>query len=139
MSFAADVKRFVFRTQRLTRDVYVGTATRVHASIKGDASGQPDPVTGAPGQPADTGYLKASWILAIGANEANITTNVAYAPAIEYGDKSYYDDRGKTLTPAERKARGGTGIKSKIGGNHSVKLTIAGASALQADEVRRLA
>jgi hypothetical protein len=124
MSFAADVKRFVFRTQRLTRDVYVGTATRVHASIKGDASGQPDPVTGAPGQPVDTGNLKSSWILAIGPDQSVISTNVVYAPGIEDGIA----------------ASGGRIVfKSKVGGKHSVKLTIAGASALQADEVRRLA
>jgi hypothetical protein len=121
MSFADDLRRFVLRTQVRRQTTYVGLATRVHRSIVGD--GTPDPVTTAPGQPVDTGFLRDSFTLAIGPSEATIQTNVAYAPPIEDGVSA-----------------GGTPItfKSAVGGAHSVKLTIAGASALQADVVREL-
>lgn len=122
-SFADDINRFKTRLVFKTKAAYVGTASAMHASIKGNSAGTPDPVTGAPGQPVDTGNLKSSWILAIGPNEAVISTNAAYAEAIETGVGPH----------------GPLTLRSTLGGFHSVQQTIAGASALQADVVRRLA
>lgn len=118
MSFADDMARIRVKLNFRAKGVYVGTAAAIHASIK-DGS----PITGAPGQPVDTGNLKASWILAVGPNEAVISTNAAYAEAIETGVGPY----------------GPLTLRSTVGGFHSVQQTIAGASALQADVVRRLA
>jgi len=121
MSFAPDLAAFRIKVTRAVPAVYVGVATRAHRSIVG--TGSPDPVTGAPGQPVDTGFLKNSWTLDIGKDVATIQTNVAYARGIEDGISSHG-------TPIR--------FKSKVGGAHSVKQTIAGASALQADVVRGL-
>jgi hypothetical protein len=132
MTFARDVLRFVTQTKAVTREVYVSIATKAHASIKEGSA-----VTGAPGQPVDSGFLRNSWILAIGPTEARIQTNVAYAPVIEYNDRSQYNDQGKMPEPVEGVTR--KPIKSTVGGHHSVRLTIAGASALQAQAVRELA
>jgi len=68
-------------------------------------------LTGAPGQPVDTGFLRSSWIgRTIAPNVRELTTNVAYAPFIEDGG----NDRGRFA------------LRSEVGGFHSVKLTRAG-------------
>jgi hypothetical protein len=70
--------------------------------------------TGAPGQPVDTGLLRASWIAEfLSPSRWQLTTNTEYAPVIES------NLRGATL-------------KSKVGGFHSVKLTRAGWSRIVA-------
>lgn len=120
MSFIDDLKRFQVKLNLRPRGVLAGVATRMHQSIKG--TGQPDPITGAPGQPVDTGFLRNSWILAVRPGEAEISTNAAYAPAIEDGVGPY----------------GPLTLRSSVGGFHSVKLTIAGASAIQAAVVKEL-
>ena len=64
-------------------------------------------ITGAPGQPVDTGFLKSSWIARfLEAWRWTTTTAAAYAKHIE-------EAVGLTL-------------RSEVGGFHSVKLTIAG-------------
>ncbi len=118
MGYGADIQRFIHKTRGLSRDVFVSLATKVHASVKVGS-----PTTGAPGQPVDTGNLRNSWILGIGPDVAEISTNVEYARAIEDGIG----------------AHGPLQLRSKVGGFHSVKLTIAGANALQAEAVREMA
>lgn len=69
------------------------------------------PLTGAPGQPVDTGNLRASWIDEFrGPLVWQLTTSVVYAPFIEAGA----NDRGPFT------------LQSQVGGFHSVKLTAAG-------------
>ena len=64
-------------------------------------------LTGAPGQPVDTGALRDSWIDAYLSQWVwRISTSIQYAPYIE-------DDVG--------------GHSYRVGGPHSVKLTILGA------------
>lgn len=120
MSFASDLDRFVVRVKALPPAVLAGVTSRMHQSIVG--TGAPDPLTGAPGQPVDTDTLRSSWLLAVTPSEGRITTNVAYARAIEDG-----------IGP-----HGPLTLRSTVGGFHSVKLTVAGASAIQADVVRAL-
>lgn len=120
MSFRDDIRRFVIKVQARPQAVLVGVATRAHQSIKG--TGSPDPITGAPGQPVDTDFLRNSWQLEVRPGEAEISTNVAYARAIEDGIGPY----------------GPLTLRSKVGGFHSVKQTIAGASAIQAAVVKEL-
>lgn len=84
-------------------------------------------LTGAPGQPVDTGFLKGSFQRFYDSpTKQTIATNVAYAPAIEDGTRASYDPRGvqrpKDLT------QGGTNRKgpSTVGGSHSVAHTLNG-------------
>jgi len=133
MSFAADVQRFVTIVQTRRKAVYVGTATAAHESI---VRGRPE--TGAPGQPVDTGFLRNSWTIAIGPTEAIIGTNVAYARVVEdNGDRSKYNPSG-VMPPPKAPLAGRQRIKSEVGGPHSVKLTVAGASRLQAAVLREM-
>ena len=111
MTFSDDLLRFVTTVRDNNRAVYVGVATGAHESITVGS-----PITGAPGQPVDTGNLRSSFTLDIGVDEATISTNVAYAPLIEEGIAA----SGKPIS-----------FKSAVGGAHSVKQTIAGANALQ--------
>lgn len=67
-------------------------------------------LTGAPGQPVDTGALRASWQLAFpDPDTAIIGTNLVYAAPIEEGVGKY----------------GPLTLRSQVGGWHSVKLTVA--------------
>lgn len=59
MSYAEDVRRFVERVKTRTQDVVTASALKVHESIVAGSA-----LTGAPGQPVDTGNLRASWIVA---------------------------------------------------------------------------
>lgn len=82
----------------LNHDVFVGSAQLAHQSIQEGSA-----ITGAPGQPVDTGALKASWQLGFpDASTAEITTNVEYAPIIEDNLR---------------------GVKFRVGGPHGVRLT----------------
>ena len=118
MSYQDGVKRFMVKTEGLTRAVFLSLAAKVHASVK-----EGSVTTGAPGQPVDTGNLRNSWILAFERDYAEIRTNVEYAQAIEDG-----------IGP-----HGPLTLRSQVGGFHSVKLTIAGANLLQAEAVREMA
>ena len=102
MSGAEDVKRFSRRVEGLSTAAFVDIAQAVQDSIVNGS-----PVTGAPGQPVDTGNLKNSWQLAFESpTSAIIGTNVVYARVIEDN------------------ARGAT-LRSKVGGFHSVNLTLS--------------
>ena len=85
----------------------------------------------------DTGYLKASWHGAFpDADSFEVTTNVAYAPVIEDGVKTSFDPAGVVnrygveqgrIDPALPRGMGHKHIKSTVGGNQSVKLTLGAA------------
>jgi len=65
-------------------------------------------LTGAPGQPVDTGFLRSSWLAEdVAPGVRQISTNVVYAPFIE--------DGGNDLAAFT--------LRSEVGGFHSVKLT----------------
>ena len=114
MSFRDDLARFVVAVRPRPQAVLVGVATKLQQSIKG--TGSPDPISGAPGQPVDTGFLRDSWVLEVRPGEAEISTNVAYAPGIEDGISA-------SGTPIA--------FKSKVGGAHSVKMSVAAGNAFQ--------
>lgn len=134
MSFNADLNRFAVKVTARTTKVMFSTATKIHESITvGSAT------TGAPGQPVDTGFLRASWTLTNFPESAEIATNVAYAPVIEHNLRTAYNPAGK-LPPRQTNADGSSRrpVKSTVGGHHSVKLTVAAADRLQAEAVREL-
>lgn len=86
---------------------FVGIAEEFHRAIQSGSE-----ITGSPGQPVDTGNLRASWILAfLSALRALVSTNVSYAPAVEDGIGTHGPVRYG---------------KSGIGGSHSASLAVLG-------------
>lgn len=107
MTFQGDLDAFTAKLDQRQRDLFVGVATETLRSIKSGS-----PLTGAPGQPVDTGALINSWLLTFeSAVAASISTHLVYAPLIEDGISRF----GRSLT-----------LRSQVGGFHSVKLTRAG-------------
>jgi len=108
VSFQDDLDRFLAKLEQQRRDLFVGVATETLRSIQEGSA-----LTGAPGQPVDTGNLKASWqLLFESETTALIQTNVIYAPGIE---------DGINMTTGQRLVQ-----RSPVGGFHSVRLTRAG-------------
>lgn len=101
------------RDERHNREVIaqVGTMlSTIFAQVASDALDSiqnGSAVTGSPGQPVDTGALKASWQLVLEKDHATIGTNLVYAIPIEDGTGKY----------------GPLHLRSEVGGWHSVKLT----------------
>lgn len=105
MSFESDIDRFVVKLEGRAQTMVPEIGLAVHESIQTGS-----PITGAPGQPVDTGNLRASWQFRLVSPEvAEITTNVEYAPAIEAG-----------IGP-----HGPMTVRSEVGGFHSVAMTVA--------------
>lgn len=117
MSFDGDLKLFADKVLTRHKQVFVGSVQHVHTSVV-DGS----PVTGAPGQPVDTGNLRASWQQTYPAEYiGEVYTNVEYAPAIEEGVGPH----------------GPMTLRSPTGGFHSVALTRAAWQQVVDDEVRK--
>lgn len=120
MSFTDDLARFSAKVETKSRAAFVNVCSAAKSSITDGSA-----LTGSPGQPVDTGNLKASWQLTFESPTVGvISTNVAYAEAVEdavgpHGPRVY-------------------GAKNNIGGSHSVKLTMAGLNRIVADEVKKL-
>lgn len=102
MSFGLDVKRFSEKAANNARKIADRSTEIAFGSIV-----EGSPLTGAPGQPVDTGNLKASWEIVFGPLRNEITTNVVYAPIIEDGTRA-----GRALV-----------LRSQVGGFHSLALT----------------
>lgn len=114
-SFGAQLQNFQRKVAFRERAVFVGTATEVLRSIQEGSE-----ITGAPGQPVDTGNLRASWNIAFpDENTAVVSTNVEYAPEIEDNTR-------------------GASLRSAVGGFHSVKITRAGFDRIVASEVKKV-
>jgi phage gpG-like protein len=146
MAYADDVRRFQIKVTHRVPEVMIGVAQGAFDSIV-----EGSPLTGAPGQPVDTGFLKNSWQLAFepDMSAAIIGTNVAYAPAIEYGTRTAFDPKGIVnkygveggrIGPALPRELGGARkhIKSTVGGPRSVQITVANADNIQADVLRQV-
>lgn len=119
MSASDDVRREILKLEAMTQDVFVGVGTEALRSIQGGSE-----LTGAPGQPVDTGYLKGSWQRTFpSATQQAIGTNAAYAQGIEDGVGPH----------------GPIQLRSAVGGFHSVALTVAGLPRIVESEVHRVA
>lgn len=100
MSFSSDLKGFSAKLAVNSQALFVNVASHAHQSIVDGSA-----VTGAPGQPVDTGNLRNSWQLTFETpTAALISTNVEYAPFIEDNVR---------------------GVHFKNHGPHSVKMTKA--------------
>lgn len=103
--FGEDLRRFVTKVTTTQHEQFVGVVDLAFTSIV-----EGSPVTGAPGQPVDTGTLKSSWQKTFPSRDTGeITTNVVYAPGIE-----------NAVGP-----HGPITLRSPVGGFHSVALTVA--------------
>ena len=97
------IDRFAAKIERRIKDIHANAAFKMRDSVVTGSQ-----LTGAPGQPVDTGNLRASWQLTFPEPLlARLTTNVEYAPAIEEGVGPY----------------GPMSLQSGVGGFHSVKQT----------------
>ena len=118
MSFASDLQRFRLKVETRQRGVFLGCVAAVDESITDGSV-----VTGAPGQPVDTGFLRASWQQTFPDEwVGDITTNAVYAPGIEDGVGPH----------------GPITLRSEVGGFHSVKLTRANWDLVVRDTVREV-
>ena len=115
MSFKDDMEAFVKKVKARERALFINSTSHVETSIKVGST-----VTGAPGQPVDTGNLLNSWHRTFESRDvARVSTNVEYAPIIEDNDR-------------------GAVFKSAVGGAHSVKLTEAAWPKIVEHELRKL-
>lgn len=105
MSYAADLKAFRAKVLDRQRVIFVGIVNTLHESVTVGS-----PLTGAPGQPVDTGNLLGSWQETFPERWVGQTaTGVEYAPNIEDGVGEH----------------GALTLRSEVGGFHSVKLSRA--------------
>lgn len=103
MTFSSELRAFADKAERRVNDVFVRSTEEVHESVVNGSA-----VTGAPGQPVDTGNLRTSWVDEFTSPATwRTTTGVEYAP--------YTEDQV-----------GGMTLRSEVGGFHSVKLTRGG-------------
>lgn len=103
--FTEQVRAFALKVQAKNQSTFARVVELTTESIV-----QGSAITGAPGQPVDSGALRASWQTVYDTpTSAIIGTKIEYAPFIEDGV-----------------GRGPMTLRSQVGGFHSVKLTIAG-------------
>ena len=123
--FTAQLSYFNDLAAERTRDTFVHATEEVQRSVVDGSE-----LTGAPGQPVDTGFLKGSWIGEfVSATLWRLTTNVAYAPVIEHGEREAYADEGVQRPaglPSTREPGVGGATTSTVGGQHSVAHTVTG-------------
>jgi len=129
MSFKSDMARITAKLNRRLLDTHANVAFKVRDSIVFGHSTEAGRITTAPGQPKDTGNLRASWQLThpeplvsklTATGERPDGKKVGYARAVEEGIQApYTTKRGTRVTP--RKMRFG----AHGGGPHSVKLTLS--------------
>ena len=131
MSFERDIQAWTDKVGSRVRDVTTASALKVHESIVAGSA-----LTGAPGQPVDTGYLRSSWILAFNAapsypaQPAPVSGRTDAAPS---GPSAPQGQVGASLTAtvatnakyAPYIEEGLKAQRSAVGGPGSVKLTRA--------------
>ncbi len=113
MTYKDDLRAHRRNVRRQLEEVFLIATEEVgHSVVEGSA------ITGAPGQPVDTGELKGSWIERyVDRFIYRLTTDKIYAPFIEGGN---YVQR------------------SVVGGPHSVRLTRTGWPRIVEDAARRV-
>jgi hypothetical protein len=106
MSFTDDLRRFQLEVEARGAAVFIGVVAAAKESVVLGS-----PITGSPGQPVETGALRASWTESfLSAERAQVTTNQEYAPPIEDGVGPH----------------GPLQLRSEVGGFGSVAKTVAG-------------
>jgi len=115
MSFASDVAAHQARLRERFAALEMAVVDHVEMSIKVGCS-----VTGAPGQPVDTGALLSSYQREeVAPHVTEIASTLVYAPVIETNER-------------------GAVFKSAVGGAHSIAMTRVGFPALVDHEAEKL-
>lgn len=118
MAFGDDLLKFAEKVERRGKAVFAGSVVAVHDSVTEGSE-----ITGAPGQPVDTGALLASWQITFPEEWVGQTTTAqVYAPGIEDGIGPY----------------GAITLRSDVGGFHSVKLTRSSWDRIVESEARKV-
>lgn len=128
MSFADAFREFAGRVDRRIAAGFAHSVSVVETSIVDGHA-----ITGAPGQPRDSGDLASSWgPVPIEPLYTEVRSNEKYAPAIEDGQQQPYRHyvSGKVVRPRPMV------LRSKVGGFHSVKMTRAAWGRIVEDAVR---
>jgi hypothetical protein len=113
MSFSSDISNWSAKVQANGQKVFLNTASHAFESIVNGSS-----VTGAPGQPVDTGALRNSWQLTFPSpTEALIATNLDYAVHVEENVR---------------------GVTFHNHGPHSVRLTALGLNRIVEAETKKV-
>ena len=113
MSFIDDIHRYQRRRDERFRNIFVACTELIQESITNGSR-----VTGAPGQPVDTGALRGSWSPRfVGRWAWRTSTKLVYAPVIERGNYKQ---------------------KSEVGGPHSFELTRVAWERIVAEAERRV-
>jgi hypothetical protein len=131
MSYGTDISRWAEKVRARTQSVVTAAALLTHESIVAGSG-----VTGAPGQPVDTGYLRSSFIVAFDAepsyptplpSRSGRTDAAAPAPAPPQGNvgKTYSASITTNVAYAPLIEEGVRATRSAVGGPGSVKLTRA--------------
>lgn len=131
VGFADALRSFGIRTQAETQQILEASAVAVHESIVHGSA-----ITGAPGQPVDTGELRDSWtVKRISSTAFEISTNSPYARAIEHNWRKVRKGHIKAFKLANPKVKRVTkkvrsiirrslgGLRFRSGGPHGVRLT----------------
>lgn len=129
MSFADDLKAARVTTREAVLDVaFTAFGTVQESLVRGSA------LTGAAGQPVDTGALRASFTAKRISDTTNeVSTSEDYAPAIEDGiQPPYTTARGTVVTPKPMT------LRSEVGGFHSAFKTAMAWPDIVADAVRQV-
>lgn len=120
MSAADQVRQFSLKVRSRSAAIFQTVVEDTRDSIV-----EGSVVTGAPGQPVDTGALRASWqTVRPSPTRAVIGTNLSYAKAVEDG-----------VGPEGPRVYG---RKNNIGGSHSVKMTVRSFDRIVAHAVARV-
>lgn len=127
--FGEQLRAFRETVEQRSRDVFVGSVVACKGSV---AEGSE--ITGAPGQPVDSGFLLGSWDDEFVEDwRALLYTDVEYAPAIEEGQQEPYTTAsGTEVTPRPMT------LLSQVGGFHSVALTVDSFDLLVEDVANRV-
>ena len=106
MTFTTDLEAFTAKVNKRAKAIHQVNIEEVERSVKWGSA-----ITGAPGQPVQSGKLRGSWQPKfLGPLLWEIGTPTIYAPVIEEGQGQF----------------GALTQRSSVGGFHSVKLTRAG-------------
>lgn len=125
--FGVSISKFVHGTRtKITRLQQQCTKEVLKSIVSGSD------ITGSQGQPVDTGFLQKSWTITTqGASRSLVSSDVAYAPAIEYNDRAFTLEGGKQQPSGLPHRDGGDQwVKSIVGQNHAVATTMAGWQAI---------
>lgn len=121
-AFSKQLRQWHTRTLRNVEDVFVFAIQEVRRSVIEGST-----ITGAPGQLVDEGTLKTSWQDVFTSKYVwELATVNKYARAAEDGGRLFRGKRIRYRPPGVgNRLKNGVDRKSKVGGFHSVKLTLA--------------